>query len=295
MNKINSKNQTLVQALFVMLLWGSLFPMVKLGYSNYNVVSTGDILFFAGFRFTVSGAVICLYTLFRDRGSYTAAKTELVPILLSGLFLIILHYSFTYLSLSLTDSSKTAILKQVGALFYVCFSSLFFKDDKLTAKKLIAAVMGIAGIFAINANPEGISFNIGDALIIAASFCTVISNIISKKVAQKVNPVTSTGISHLFGGIALLVVGKVLGGSITLNGGNPFVVIYICMASVISYCLWFTVVKKGELSRLFIIKFAEPVFACIFGALILGENIFKVQYLIAFLMIAGGIYISNKN
>ena len=69
--------------------------------------------------------------------------------------------------------------------------------------------------------------------------------------------------------------------------------IYICLASIFSYCIWFTVVKNGELSKLFIIKFAEPVFACVFGALLLGENIFKIQYLAAFLLIAGGICISN--
>ncbi len=68
----------------------------------------------------------------------------------------------------------------------------------------------------------------------------------------------------------------------------------ICFASIFSYSIWFTVVKNGELSKLFIIKFAEPVFACIFGAILLGENIFKVQYILAFLLIAGGIYISNK-
>jgi len=47
------------------------------------------------------------------------------------------------------------------------------------------------------------------------------------------------------------------------------------------------------LSKMFIIKFAEPVFASIFGALLLGENIFKIQYLLSFVLIASGIYISN--
>mgnify|MGYP003303659475 CR=1 FL=1 len=51
------------------------------------------------------------------------AKNALVPVLLSGLFAIILHYSFTYSALKLTDSSKTAILKQVGILFYIGLSS----------------------------------------------------------------------------------------------------------------------------------------------------------------------------
>lgn len=70
--------------------------------------------------------------------------------------------------------------------------------------------------------------------------------------------------------------------------------IYICTASIFSYCIWFSIVKKAELSKLFIIKFAEPVFACIFGAILLGENIFKIQYIAAFVLISLGIYISNS-
>ena len=47
--------------------------------------------------------------------------------------------------------------------------------------KMLAVLIGFVGIVAINTNIDGISFNIGDALIIAASFCTVFSNVISKK------------------------------------------------------------------------------------------------------------------
>ncbi len=36
-----------------------------------------------------------------------------------------------------------------------------------------------------------------------------------------------------------------------------------------------------------------PVFACILGALILGEDIWKIQYLVAFMLIGRGIWISN--
>ena len=290
-----NKDKSTFCALLVMLLWGTLFPMVKLGYASYNIVTTGDILFFAGVRFTICGALICLYAFVTDKASFKDVKNALIPVLLSGLFAIILHYSFTYSALKLTDSSKTAILKQVGVLFYVCFSSMFFKEDKLTAKKLIGVLIGFVGIVAINANIDGISFNIGDALIIAASFCTIFSNVISKKVFRTVKPITSTGISQLFGGIVLLITGNLLdGGMDFVFNQSAFIMMYICLASIFSYLIWFTVVKNGELSKLFIIKFAEPVFACVFGAVFLGENIFKIQYLIALLLISSGIYISNK-
>lgn len=289
-----TKRKTLILSLLTMFLWGSLFPMVKLGYKAYDITTTGDIFLFAGVRFTICGAIICLYSLFKKRENFLPVKSSVVPILLSGLFAIILHYGFTYSALQLTDSSKTAILKQVGVLFYVCFSVLFFKDDKLTLKKLIGVILGFVGIIAINTSTAGLSFHLGDAFVIAASFCTVFSNVISKKLFQSVEPVTATGCSQLFGGVVLLIVGLLMGGKMHFHFDlSALIMVYICLASIFGYCIWFITVKSNELSKLFIIKFAEPVFASICGAVILGENILKPQYLIAFVLIAGGIYISN--
>lgn len=277
-----------------MLLWGSLFPMVKLGFSAYAVDSMADIFLFAGIRFVICGVIISIFAAIRDKDSYRPVKKSLVPILLSGVFAIVLHYGFTYLGLELTDSSKTALIKQVGALFYVCFSFLFIKEDKPTSKKIIAALVGFAGIIALNITSDGFSFFAGDVLILCASFCTVFSNVISKKVFKKVSPITATGISQLFGGIVLLAVGFAMGGDVRFQWDASLgIMAYICVASIVSYCIWFGIVKSGELSKLFIIKFAEPVFACIFGALILGENIWRIQYLIAFLLISGSIWFSN--
>lgn len=293
MNKIG-KNKTILLAFLTMLLWGSLFPMVKLGFGAYQVQGTADILLFAGIRFTVCGAVICLFSLLKEKKSYVAAKHSIFPILLSGVFAIILHYGFTYMGLELTDSSKTALLKQIGALFYVCFSFLFIKEDKPTVKKIIACMIGFLGIVVLNIDSAGFSFSVGDVLILAASFCTVFSNVISKKVFEKVHPITSTGISQLFGGIVLLAVGLCMGADLRFAfDSSLWIMVYICIASIVSYCIWFGIVKNGELSKLFIIKFAEPVFACVFGAIILKENIWKIQYLIAFLLISGSIWISN--
>ena len=277
-----------------MLLWGSLFPMVKLGFSAYEVKTTADILLFAGIRFLICGVVICLFAFFKDRASYGTVSSSLVPILLSGMFAIVLHYGFTYVGLEMTESSKTALIKQIGALLYVCFSFVFIKEDKPSIKKIIAALIGFLGIVALNISADGFSFSLGDLLILCASFCTVFSNVISKKVFAKVDPITSTGVSQLFGGAVLFAAGKLMGGHVSFAFDfNLWIMVYICLASVVSYCIWFGIVKNGELSKLFIIKFAEPVFACVFGALILQENIWKIQNLIAFVLISCGILVSN--
>ena len=289
-----SKTKSILLALLTMLLWGSLFPMVKLGFSSYSVEGTADILLFAGIRFTICGAVICLFSAIKDKKSYAPVKSSIVPILLSGLFAIVLHYAFTYMGLGTTDSSKTALLKQIGALIYVCISFVFIKEDRPTVQKIVGALVGFVGIIALNFTGNGFSLSIGDIFILGASFCTVISSVISKNVLEKVAPINVTGLSQLFGGIVLLIAGIIMGGDVRFAlDPSIFVMVYICLASIVSYCIWYEILKKGELSKLFIIKFAEPVFACIFGAFILGEDILKIQYLIAFILISGGICISN--
>ena len=289
-----NKKTSLLLALFTMLLWGSLFPMVKLGFREYGVSTIADILLFAGIRFVICGAIICLLAAAKDRSTYRPVKSAWVPILLSGLFAIILHYGFTYTGLELTASSKTALIKQIGALLYICFSFLFVKEDRPTLQKILAALVGFGGIVALNISSEGFSFSLGDALILCASFCTVFSNVISKKVFRRVDPITATGISQLFGGLVLLLAGIWMGGGVGFRlDTSLWIMVYICAASIVSYCIWFTVLKSGELSKLFIIKFAEPVFACVFGMLILGENIWRIQYLVAFLLISGGILLSH--
>ena len=84
-----------------------------------------------------------------------------------------------------------------------------------------------------------------------------------------------------------------MGGSFEFDFKAPWVMLYILAASVVSYCIWFGILKKGELSSLFIIKFTEPIFAAIFGAILLKEDIWNIKYLLAFVLVGMGIFISN--
>ncbi len=289
--------KTILLSLVVMALWGSLFPMVKIGYKVFDIAagSVLDILMFAGMRFVVSGIIVCMFCNFCKCEMQRLFLKNVCGILLVGLFSIVLHYTFTYVGLSTTDSSKTALIKQLGALLYVCFSFLFFKSEKFSILKIIGAIIGFLGIVAINYSPGGIKFSVGDILIIGAYVCTVVSNVISKKSVEGNSPYLITGISQFSGGIVLLVAALVMGAkfpTFTLLGTAVFT--YICAASIAGYTLWYYVLKSSSLSKLFIFKFIEPVFACVFGALLLGEDIFKIQYLLAFVLISIGILLGNK-
>jgi len=294
---LQTKYKSLIYSFIVMLLWGLLFPTVKLGYRVFGISDVPDILAFAGLRFVVCGAVIVVFVAIKNQKSFRAVKEHLGWVLLSGLFAIILHYGFTYVGLRLTDGSKTAIIKQLGAIFYICFAGLFFKEDKMTKHKFLGLILSVLGIFVINISTSGIAFYLGDFLILGASFCTVFSNVVSKKVFQHVEPIVYPGVSQLFGGLVLLISGCMAGGDIQkvvpYKPSEYAVFGVIVFASVISYSLWFITVNKENLSKLFMIKFSEPLFAAVFSWIMLGEDVLNLNYLLAFIFISAGIIVAN--
>lgn len=296
-----TQRRVLWQSVLVMLLWGSLFPAVKLGYSSFamDTAKPANLLLFAGVRFLLCGGILTAICAVRGQSLRVEHTRDKLHLGVVTLFAVILHYALTYTGLSLTDSGKTALLKQLCAVLFICFSFVFFKEDKFSPRKLFSAALGLAGIVALNMNgfesgTPFASFGLGELTVIGASLCTVIANISSKKLTHRVPPLTIAGISQLIGGAVLVLCGLLGGGSLgTLSLRSVLIFLYILAASCISYALWYHAVSRTGLSWLFIIKFLEPVFAGIFGALVLGESILTLPYLLALALTFGAILLSG--
>lgn len=283
-------------ALVTCLLWGSLFPMIKIGYAAFQIGS-GDvpsIILFAGLRFTVSGILMILLFSVTQKHFLLPKKKELLPVLVTAAFTIILHYVLTYTALSLGEGSKSAIIKQVGFLFLSCFSFLFVKSDRFTCRKLACGILGFLGIIVTSLDGGGFQFALGDALLIAASFCSVAGTVVTKKATRSVSPLLLVSYSQFFGGLVLSATGLCLGGKITVFDAGAFASFaYICAASIVAYAIWNLLLKYNSLSMLSVIKFSEPLFAVILSGLLLGESIFRLNYLFAFIIILAAILINN--
>lgn len=293
---MNKKLKTTLQCVIVMMLWGMLFSLVKYGYTVFEIDAsfTPNLLLFAGIRFLICGGVLTLFCVAKKQPLAVRTAKSKLHLLSVAVFTVVLHYGCTYTGLSMVDSGKTALLKQLGALLFICFSFLFFKEDKFSLKKLAGAALGICGIIALNTDSLHFSLGTGELLIICASFCTVIANISGKKIANELSPTVLAGESQLIGGSILTVLGLALGGkmgTVTFKGIILFTVIIV--ASCFGYGLWYEVVKKENLSNLFIIKFLEPIFAGVFGALILGENTWNISFLMALIFTLAAIIVSN--
>ena len=144
-----------------MILWGSLFPFVKIGYNAFSIDTEriGDILMLAAMRFSVCVIIGCIIAFITGAKLEKPIGKSILNLFCVGLFSVVLQYAFVYIGLTLTNSSKAAILQQLGPLIYACFSFLFIKSEKFGIYKIFGAVIGFCGIFIINTrgNMNGIS------------------------------------------------------------------------------------------------------------------------------------------
>ena len=294
-NYADKKVSTLL-CLAAMFFWGSLFPMIKKGYEFFAIdkTSPASILLFAGLRFIVCGIALLCFTSSRSKKLCVPRGKVVVPILLISLFAYVLHYTFYYIGLSQLASSKTALLKQVGTLFILCFAFLFRKEDRFTVSKLVGGVLGFASIIVINLNGLNFSFNFYDVLVIAASICTVMTTIVSKNAYDKHDPLDVTAWAQLCGGVFLFLIGILFGGSIGKVDFKAILVLaYICFASCMGYTLWNILLKYNSMSRMSTIKYTETLFGALCSFVILGEDIFTTEYLISFLLLCLGLMVGN--
>jgi len=284
-------------ALLVCALWGSLYAFIKLGYSAFGV-RAGDIpsvLLFAGSRFIISGAVMVAAVSVKERKISPPTGKRLVYSVVTGTLSVAFHYALTYIALSLTSAGKVAVIKQVGFLLLPCFAFLFRKEDKLSHCKIIGAVLGFAAIVVINLEGMSFAFSLGDWLVLAASFCTAASTVVAKKAYESCSPGHILAYGQLWGGILLAASGAFCGGSVSPAGLSSFgVLTYICFASVLSYMLWENLLKYNEMSRMSVIKSWEPIFAMLFSAMLMQENIMRPENVIAVVMVIAAVIIAER-
>ncbi len=295
-NIFSNKVTTVLLAVFVSILWGTLFPMIKIGYKVFEIDNTevASILLFAGVRFLISGLILVAADSKRNRKFELPNIDKFKSVCIVSLLTVVIHYALTYTGLSLADSSKSSVLKQIAFLIVPCIAFLFRKDDKFSFYKVFAAILGFSSVIIINLKGMNLVFGIGEILIILASFSSMFGQMASKNIYDKYKPTYIVAYSQLLGGVILVISGLIFGGSIGKISLQSIAVLgYICFASITANLLWNTLIKYNDMSKLAVLKSMDPLFASLFSAILLGENILKPTYLIATALIILAIAVSN--
>ena len=289
-----------IGAMLCCALWGSATPFIKMGYkvmfegAKPNVPST---ILFAGIRFAAAGFItIALYSIARKKVLYPK-RQNLDKIAIIALFQTVIQYFFFYIGLANTSGAKGTIISGSSSFFAIFISSLIFKQEKLTVKKVVACIVGFAGIIAVNL--QGLDFNMnftGDAFVLFSSISLAFSSVLIKIFSKDEDPVVISGYQFMLGGAVMIIVGLIAGGKIDyVTPTGIAILVYLSFLSAIAYALWGMLLKYNPVSKVTIFSFMTPVFGVLLTKLMLPEEstVQLVNLLISLVLVCAGVFMLN--
>ena len=282
------------------LLWGSAFPAIRAGYAALNIDSadTFSIILFAGIRFFGAGILTLVIFSLAEKKPLVPKKNELPKIGVLSVFQTILQYLFFYLGLAFTSGSRASIVNSTSVFFAIIISSLIFRQEKLTAAKIIGSAIGFAGVILVSLDAFRSGGGLlGEGFILLSSVSYAFSSVFMKRYSVSSNPAMLSGCQFVFGGAVMIAVGLLFGGRITepdLKGA--VIVVYLMLVSAVAYSLWSILLKYNDVSKIAVCGFLTPIFGFVLSLIFDSSSRASGFLAIPALVLAvAGIIIVNKN
>lgn len=287
-------------ALLCNFLWGSAFPSIKIGYElcDADKNAASEILF-AGIRFLCSGVMAGVFL-------SIVTKTALIPktkesagrICVLSLFQTILQYIFFYIGLANTTGVKASVIEGSNVFMAIMVSSLIFRLEKITARKIIGSIIGFAGVILINISGLDLSLTFtGEGFILISTVAYAVSTVLIKRFGKEDNSLMLSSWQFIVGGIVLIIIGLLFGGEVHITSlSGVLILLYLAFISAAAYSLWSVLLRYNPVSKIAVYGFSNTCFGVLLSAVILGErdSAFSVRGMISLLLVCAGIYIVNK-
>ena len=287
-------------ALLCCALWGSAFPCIKIGYQLFEIPSdaTATQILFAGCRFTLAGILAIIIGSVLNHRILIPKQGSWGKITKLCMLQTVAQYLFFYIGLANTSGVKASIIEGVNVFISILVASLIFRQEKLTARKMLGCIIGFAGVILVNIT-GGIDMAFtfkGDGFIVLSTIAYAFSSVMIKRYSQEENPVTLSGYQFVLGGLIMVVCGLLLGGRLTvISGAGIAMLLYLAVISAVAYSMWGVLLKYNPVSRVTVFGFMNPVFGVILSAIFLRESgSIGVVCILALVLVCAGIYIVNR-
>lgn len=276
-NKLSGFLPTFCMAMVCAFLWGSAFPMIKIGYSCFEIASgdTPSIFLFAGIRFFLAGLLTVLIFSVINKKPLLPTKSSLPKIIVLSLFQTILQYVFFYLGLAFTTGVKASVINGSSTFFALLISAFLFKQETFTAKKAFGCIFGFLGVVlaALSGGVDRSGLSIGDLFILFSAVSYSFSSVFMKKYSASENPAMLSGWQFVLGGAVMTAVGFISGGHLDFSSKKGIaVIIYLAFVSAVAYSLWSIMLKYNNVSRIAVYGSLTPIVGFVLSYIILGEK-----------------------
>lgn len=264
----------LLQALFAII-----FPLGKmaLGYAGP--------FFLVGLRMIIAGTVLLIYQFFADRTHFVFYKKDILRLILLSFFNIYISNSFEFWGLQYLGSGKACFIYNLTP-FIDAIISYFMFHEKMTPKKILGLMIGFVGFLPIIYYQGGEEVNLphvgwfstAEIALVIAAVTTAIGWIIMRTFSRNsdYSIVTVNALSMILGGSMSLVHS---GFSETWSPSPytffiPMITLTLIIGflqNIVCYNLYGWLLRRYSSTLIAFIGFTGPLFAALFGWLMLDE------------------------
>ena len=296
MHKFKPVNNILL--LFVLsAIWGSAFIAIKISLEYFAPVNL------ASYRLIVASIFLLIFYIIGDYKTLLS-KNDLIMLIFVGIVGNFLPFYLISWSEQHIQSSTAGILMGVGPILTLVLAHFFTKDDKFNSVKLISIIVGFIGvlfIFEINSlfsikSSNSIQF-ISKFLIIIAALGYMISNIVAYNTLKHIDSFSITFFATFFGAlisIPFLVFSEINQPSyFSVESILPILYLGI-FPTALAFQLRYHITKTSGPVFLSYVAYLIPIFALIWGFLLLSEKIY-LSSTVGITLILIGVYIGRKN
>ena len=276
-------------------IWGSAFFAIKISVESIHPISV------ASFRLTIAALILLLYFLYKGY-KFDYSFNVYVRIFFIALFGNFIPFSLISWSEIYIDSNLAGLLLSIAPIFALIFSHYLTKDDKFSYIKLLSIFLGLIGVIILLGFNNIIFVFKGNLFlilpklaVIIAAMGYVISSIIAYNL-KKLNTISLTTTVLIFSSIMSLpfMFFYEINNFSYPKFESILAVIYLgVMPTALAYLLRFYIISRAGPVYLSYVAYLIPIFAILWGVLLLDEKI-NLNSLIAMLFIFAGIYFGEK-
>jgi drug/metabolite transporter (DMT)-like permease len=254
--------------------------------------------FQSGLRSLGALALLFLWSILRKNSLFSRDGTLAVGIAAGAMFAA--EFALIYWALVYTDVARGLIILYT-APFFVAIGAHFFVPGELLHRRqsvgLLAAFAGIVVAFWDGLTLPSWRALIGDSMMLGAAALWGATTVLVKGSAlARIDPAKTLAYQLAVSGVALTA-GALLLGERGIFDPTPLVVYSLLFQIVIvafaSYLVWFALIRIYPASTLSAFTFLTPLFALLFGAILLGERV-SVALVVSLVFVAFGIWLVNR-
>jgi len=276
----------------IYILWGGSFLAIR------EVVSVVPPFFAAGFRFTVAGLILILWS--RFSGPFELTPRQILNATLLGIIMFTCLYAPLFWAETRIPSGVASLVSAMIPLWIYAGEVLFLRSQRATLLSFTGIAAGFAGVALLalrhrahHAHAHGYALAI--LVTMAGTLCWGIGTILSRKLSLPTPQKLNAGWQMYTGGFFLMLAAFATGEQHSLPETpvllSPRVLLsmayLIVAASIITYTCYVWLIAHDSPTHVSSYAYVNPVIALLLGMTLAGEQLTRRQAAGAVLVIFG--------